>query len=268
MGLKILFFGDVVGAIGRNALASVLPGLKDRLAPDLVIANAENLSHGAGVTEKTLLELSAAGVDLFTGGNHSWNNPLGVPLFDDPAWADLLIVPTNYGDAKNGRNWIIRRVGDTDVLIANLMGRLFTHPDTRSPFTSLDLLLTQQRIRDTKVRIVDFHAEATAEKEAFGHFADGRVSAVFGTHTHVATADAKILPGGTAYITDIGRCGAEDSVIGYEKKTAIKAFLDEGSRGYDLPKTGRAELNAVLATIDAETGKTLALDRIREFVAV
>lgn len=266
--LHILFFGDVVGAIGRQALIKVLPELKSKFNPSLTIANAENLAHGAGVTEQTLVELKRAGVDVFTGGNHSWSNPLGVPVFDNPSWTDCVIVPTNYGDAKNGNSWIVRAVNKTEILIANFVGQLFSHQKTRSPFSELDNLLDQERVREVRVRIIDLHAEATAEKEAFGNYADGRVSAVFGTHTHVATADTKILANGTAYVTDLGRCGSFDSVIGFEKKTAIKRFLTGIEGGYELEKTGTAEINGVCLTVDSATGKAVTLDRIREIVAI
>ncbi len=266
--MRILFFGDVVGAIGRQALVKVLPEIKSKFNPDLTIANAENLAHGSGVTEQTLNELKRAGVDVFTGGNHSWSNPLGVPIYTDPSWTDRIIVPTNNGGAKNGNSWIVRNVNGVDVVIVNLMGQLFSAPDTRSPFTELDLILNHERVRDVRVRVIDLHAEATAEKEAFGHYADGRVSAVFGTHTHVATADAKILVSGTAYVTDIGRCGSHDSVVGFEKKAAIQRFLTGKNGGNELDKTGAVEINGICLTVDPETGKAVALDRIREIVAV
>ena len=266
--LRILFFGDVVGAIGRQALVKDLPVLNKKFNPDLTITNAENLAHGSGVTEQTLNELSRAGVDVFTGGNHSWSNPLGVPIYTNPSWTDRIIVPTNFGGAQGGNNWIVRNVNGTNVLITNLMGQLFSHSETRSPFTELDLILNNERVRDTRVRIIDLHAEATAEKEAFGHYADGRVSAVFGTHTHVATADAKILAQGTAYVTDIGRCGSYDSVVGFEKKAAIKRFLSGINGGYELEKTGTAEINGVCLTVDSATGKAVSLDQIREIVAI
>jgi metallophosphoesterase (TIGR00282 family) len=266
--MRILFFGDVVGAIGRQALIKILQELKNKFNTDLTIANAENLAHGSGVTEQTLNELKRAGVDVFTGGNHSWSNPLGTPLYTDPSWTDCIIVPTNIGGAKNGNNWIVRNVNDIDVVIVNLMGQLFSATDTRSPFTELDIILNHERVRGVRVRVIDLHAEATAEKEAFGHYADGRVSAVFGTHTHVATADAKILTNGTAYVTDVGRCGSYDSVVGFEKKAAIQRFLTGKNGGNELDKTGTVEINGVCLTVDLATGKALALDRIREIVAV
>lgn len=263
----VLFFGDVIGALGRSAIVKILPTLKKRYAPDFTIANVENLAHGVGVTAQTLNELAMAGVDAFTGGNHSWGNPLGTPLFDHADWHGRIVVPTNYGGAKNGTNAVVVEKNGVMLLLVNVIGQLFSHPDTRSPFTELDRVLAAH-IDDHLPTIVDIHAEATSEKEAFGHFADGRVSAVFGTHTHIPTADQKILPGGTAYATDVGRCGAEDSVIGFDKKSVISRFLTGNSIPYDLARTGRAEVNAILVEIDSATNHVTRIDRIREFVDV
>lgn len=268
MTITVLFFGDVVGALGRQALAKVLPDLKRRFSPDLVIANAENLAHGAGVTEQTLNELVSAGVDVFTGGSHSWSNPLGVPLFDDPAWQDRLAVPMNSGLAKGGRAAIIRDIDGKRILILSIAGQLFMEPETRSPFETLDRLLAEHADPKPDAVIVDLHAEATAEKEAFGHYADGRVAAVIGTHTHVQTSDDKILEKGMAYVTDVGRCGSYDSVIGFEKNTAVKRFLSGVHGKYDLEKTGKAEVDGVVIRLDLDTGQAVGLDRIREIVDV
>ncbi|MFA5935620.1 MAG: TIGR00282 family metallophosphoesterase [Patescibacteria group bacterium] len=265
---KVLFFGDVVGAIGRQGLVQTLPNLIKKHTPDLIIVNVENLAHGAGVTLKTLNELVSAGVDVFTGGNHSWDNPLGRPLFDDPEWKNRLIVPTNYGASKGGRNAILIEKSGAKILLANVMGRLFTHPDTSSPFEALDRILKQHETDGPNVILVDIHGEASAEKEAFGHYGDGKVAGVFGSHTHIPTADAKILPGGTAYVTDLGRCGAYDSVIGFEKKSVLKRFLGQSSENYDLPKNGACEVNGVALTLDLDTGRATHIERIREIVDV
>lgn len=264
---RILFFGDVIGSLGRRAVVEILPRLRETYGPDFVIANVENLAHGTGVTAKTLQELVNAGVHAFTGGNHSWGNPLGRPLFEDSAWRDRLIAPTNYGASQGGSNVLTIGSGEKRVAVVNIIGQLFMHPETRSPFEALDRTL--QNLTDPpKTIIVDFHAEATAEKEAFGHFADGRVSAVLGTHTHVATADAKILPGGTAYVTDVGRCGAHDSVIGFEKKSVVKRYLQQSRTPYDLPTQGQTEVNAIVLTVDLDTGRVSTLDRIREIIDI
>ena len=266
--IKILFFGDVVGKPGRLGLIKALPKLKKKYEPDLVIANAENLAHGVGMSKKTLEELAEAGVDAFTGGGHSWQNSQGTPLLDDPAWRERLVVPTNAGEAQKGRAWIMLEVKQKKVLLINLQGCLFTHPATQDPFAALDKIIEQQKGSKPHLIVVDFHAEATAEKEALGHYADGRVAAVLGTHTHVATADLKILPGGTAYVTDVGRVGAYDSVVGFEKTSAINSFLKQKDRKYTLSNTGAVEINAVCLTLDPETGLAKSLDRIREIVDI
>ncbi len=267
MSGTILFFGDVIGALGRKGLVQALPELRKRYTPDLIIANVENLAHGAGVTAKTLEELMTAGVDIFTGGNHSWDNPLGTPLFDDPAWQTRLIVPLNYGGAKNGQGQAFTTIKDAPVMVVNLMGQIFSHPETRSPFETLERLLKKYNPKPNVI-LVDLHAETTAEKEAFGHFADGKVSAVLGTHTHVPTADAKILPCGTAYVTDVGRCGAYDSVIGFEKQSVIKRFIGQTERKYELPTQGICEVNGIVIRVDLTSGHTLSLDRIHEMIEV
>lgn len=268
MIIKILFFGDVVGKPGRLGLIKALPKLKKKYQPDLTIANAENLAHGVGMTKKTLNELLEAGVDAFTGGGHSWQNPGGLPLLDDPVWRDLLIVPTNAGEAKNGRAWTVLTVKQKRILLLNIQGCLFMHPATKDPFKTLDALLEQQKGSNPHIILVDFHAEATAEKEAFGHYADGRVSAVLGTHTHVATTDLKILPGGTAYVTDVGRTGAFDSVVGFEKNSAIKSFLNQKDRKYTLPAKGLVEINAVSLSLNPSNGLTKNLDKIHEIIDI
>jgi metallophosphoesterase (TIGR00282 family) len=268
MTFNILFFGDVVGAVGRKALAACLPELRTQYASDLVVANVENLAHGAGVTAQTLQDLLAAGVDVFTGGNHSWDNPLGAPLFEDEAWNTKLVVPMNYGGAKSGQASLLIEKNSAKILIVNLMGRMFTHPDTTSPFEKLSEILATSIATEAQAILVDLHAEATGEKEAFGYFADGKVAAVLGTHTHVATADARLLPQGTAYVTDVGRCGFHQSVIGYDPKTVIPNFLAQNKQKYEIPRTGTAEVNGVAITVDLDTGRAVGLDRIRKFVDV
>jgi len=266
--LHILFFGDIVGAIGRRALIARLPELRERYQADLVIANVENLAHGAGVTTQTLNDLVTAGVDAFTGGNHSWDNPLGAPLFEKDDWKGKLVVPTNYGGAKSGTNTTLLTPRGIPVLLINLMGRVFTHPDTTSPFQELLTLLEKPPAKEARVVLVDFHAEATSEKEAMGYFADGKVTAVLGTHTHVATADARLLPGGTAYVTDVGRCGAFQSVIGFDPVSVIPNFLAQQKQKFNIPTSGTAEVNGIALTVALDTGRAVSLDRIREFVDI
>lgn len=263
----LLYFGDIVGKIGRTALLKVLPELKRRHAPDLTIANVENLTHGSGIAPKQMQELANAGVDAFTSGNHVWDNPDGLPALDDPAWTGRLVRPANMRRDAPGRGSIVYRTADgTKILILNLMGRVLSTEPIESPFLALDTLLEAHAADGADLVFVDFHAETTAEKEALGHHADGRVLAVVGSHTHVPTADAKILPGRTAYCTDVGRVGAYDSVIGFEKNSVLKRFLTDQPLPYDLPKNGRAEVNGIVIQADLGTGLAVGLDRIREFV--
>ena len=268
---KILFFGDIVGSIGRGAVAKALPELRAELKPDLIFANVENLSHGRGISAKGLLELDAAGVDAYTSGNHVWENTQGVACFDDPRWTDRLVRPANIVSGRPGRGTMVIEKDGVRVLVANLLGRLFMKDEASSPFEAIDKILRDFHSplptpHSPPLILIDLHAEATSEKEAFGHYVDGRVTAVFGTHTHVPTADQKILPGGTAYATDVGRNGAMDSVIGFEKNSAVKAFLDPSIKAYDLPKHGTVEINGMLLTADVDTGRAVSLDRIRKIV--
>ena len=271
---KLLFFGDIVGAIGRQAVVKILPKLREEFAPDFVVANVENLAHGRGITAKTLLELDAAGIDAYTSGNHVFENPVGLSCFDDARWKDRIVRPANMDPKLPGHGSIEINLpltkgelrGSVRLAIFNILGQLFVKENPSSPFLAFDRLFSEAS--DADVVLVDFHAEATSEKEAFGHFADGRATAVFGTHTHVPTADEKILPGGTAYTTDVGRNGEFDSVVGFEKNSALKVFLDSNAKSYEISTTGTAEINAVLLTVDLDTKKAVALDRIRRFVDV
>lgn len=261
---KILFFGDVIGSLGRGGVAKVMPELRAEHQPDLVIANVENLSHGRGISAKGLLELDGAGVDAYTSGNHVWENEQGTGCFEDARWKDRLVRPANIVAGRPGRGSMVIEKNGARVLVTNLLGSLFMKHEVENPFTAIDKILAE--FPDVQLRIVDFHTETTSEKEAFGHVVDGRVTGVFGTHTHVPTADQKVLSGGTGYVTDVGRNGGHDSVVGFEKNSAIKRFLDPTFKTYELPKHGKVEINAVLLTADLGTGLAVGLDRIRKIV--
>ena len=273
---KILFFGDIIGSIGRRGVISALPDLRAHYAPDCVIANVENLAHGSGITAKTLLELDAANIDAYTSGNHVWQNKSGLSCFEDPRWKERLIRPANVDPKREGRGVMVldHTTNATDgsdktstmrIVVTNFLGQLFMKEDASSPFLSFDRVYEANK--DADIFLVDIHTETTSEKEAFGHYADGRATAVFGTHTHVPTADQKILPGGTAYVTDVGRNGPLDSVNGFEKLGATKSFLD-GKRTYEIQEHGAVEINCVLLTVDLDTKKAIALDRIRKIVDI
>ncbi len=261
--IKILFFGDIVGAIGRKGVVEAMPMLREEYTPDIIIGNVENLSHGRGITAKALLELDAAGFDAYTSGNHVWQNEAGLACFSDDRWKDRLVRPANIFPHYPGRGFTPITKGDKTILLVNIAGQLFMKEEGESLFKVFDRIAKE---RPELPILVDLHAEATSEKEAFGHYVDGRAMAVLGTHTHVPTADAKLLDGGTAYISDVGRCGGYDSVVGFEKNAAIKRFLEPGERAYDPTPKGRIEVNAVFLTADLDSRKALTLDHIRKIL--
>lgn len=250
--LIVLAFGDVVGRIGRHALAATIKAYRDEFKPDLVIANAENLAHGIGVTRKTLDELTAAGVDCFTSGNHVWKKDEAIELLQDKSVP--LLRPANYPPGAAGQGDRVFTIGARRVVVANLQGRVFMNDDVDDPFRAFDALWTKYQNESLAGFIVDFHAEATSEKVAFGWYADGRASAVLGTHTHVPTADARVLPGGTAYISDIGMTGPLNSVIGVDKDIIVRRFLTQLPVKHEIPESGPAIVNAVAVELDPATG--------------
>lgn len=248
---KVLFFGDIMGKPGRKALAQVLPSLREQLQPDLVIANVENLAHGKGVTAGTLAELDNLGVDVFTSGNHVFDKgDLSKECFDK---YPNLIRPANYDDSYPGRGVFRISRNDQHYLIVNLGGRVFFEKQFRgeisNPFLALDEILQNETQKDDII-VVDFHAEATSEKVAMGWYSDGRVAAMLGTHTHVATTDAKILPKGTAYVTDVGMTGAINSVIGVKIENSLNMFLGKDRFRLEPAEDGSAMVNTLLLELD------------------
>ena len=218
--MKLLFLGDIISKIGRRALKIALPGLQETTGADLTIGNVENSAGLFGITERVIGEITSAGVEAMTGGNHIWDKREGIPLLDS---RDDLVRPANYPPGLPGRGHLVREVAGRKVCLINIQGRTFMTP-IDCPFRGVDRILEEVG-SDIKIIIVDFHAEATSEKVAMGYYLDGRVSALIGTHTHVPTADGRVLPGGTAYITDVGMVGPRDSVIGVKKKQVIDRFL-------------------------------------------
>lgn len=258
--MKVLMFGDIVGRIGRRAVTAVLPELKKKYKPDLTMANVENLAHGVGVTPSTLEEVRQAGIDFFTSGNHIWDKPEVITMVADENLP--LLRPANYPPNVPGRGAaLVAIAGNRKILIANLMGRVFMHQQFDCPFRALDSILDDYKDTARAATIIDFHAEATSEKVAFGLYADGRVSAVLGTHTHVPTADAEVLPGGTAYVSDIGMVGAKGTVIGVDKKNILKKFLTSMPAAHEMPEAGLCTVNAVCVTIDEATQKAISIER-------
>jgi metallophosphoesterase (TIGR00282 family) len=218
--VRILFIGDIVGGPGRRGLAKLLPGLRDELGPDLVIANGENAAGGVGITEGTADDIFSAGVDLITTGNHVYRHRDAYEFIDR---CERLVRPANYPKGNPGRGSAIVEAAGRSVGVLNLSGQLQLTV-ARSPFPAADAELDDLRRRGAEVLFVDFHAEVTSEKIAMGWHLDGRVAAVVGTHTHVPTADARVLPGGTAFVADVGMTAARNSVLGVEVEDALGAF--------------------------------------------
>ncbi|MGA2977276.1 MAG: TIGR00282 family metallophosphoesterase [Spirochaetia bacterium] len=265
--LKTLILGDIVGQPGCRALFIGLPDLARRLAADLVIANGENAADGFGLTPDIAERMRTSGVHVITSGNHIWQKREIYPLLQT---SDTLLRPENYPvitgpGAIPGKGHCIITVRDTAVLVINLEGRVNLSP-LRDPVQVGKAVVKQFRSR-VKAVIVDFHAEAVDEKEALGLSLDGEVSAVVGTHTHVQTADERILAGGTAYITDIGMTGPIDSVIGMKKEIAIARSLTQMPLKMEVQNSA-AEIQGVLLEIDLETGKTMKIERVRQLSSV
>lgn len=265
MELTFLIFGDVVGRIGREGLLRALPKLKKKHSPDLVLANAENLAHGKGVNPSIMKTLLEGGVDFFTSGNHIFNNQKVREIWKDPAMKDLLIRPANYPDGTAGEGQKMLRVGEKKVLVINLLCQVFMHEEVESPFKTIDRILENMG-EEPDIILVDLHGEASSERVAFGLHVDGRVTAVTGTHTHVPTADGRILEKGTAYLTDIGMTGARNSVLGVKPEGPLSRFTDDTPIPFDIPTEGPVDINAVLITADTETGKTISIEHIQQTV--
>lgn len=263
--MKIIFIGDIIGKIGRKAVAKILLEWKEKFQPDLVIANAENLAHGIGVTEIVLEEVRKAGVDFFTTGNHWHRKEEGINLFSDNNFS--IIRPANWPGNVPGVGFKIIEVGATAVAIINLLGQVFIKENINSPFFEFDKIFAEIS-KKAKIIIVDFHAEATSEKMAFAWHVDGRASAVLGTHTHVPTADARILSLGTGFISDIGMVGALDSIIGDQKEEIIANFLDQRGRRFEIPESGLVQVNAVALEINNTTGWTEKIERLDTVVEI
>jgi hypothetical protein len=254
--LRILAIGDIIGKPGRKAVKEILPGLCYEHNIDLVVGNGENAAGGLGLTLSTARELFDSGIDVITTGNHIWAQKEIIPYLDNEL---AILRPLNYPPTNPGRGYLLKN----NVLIVNLVGRVFIgHFDC--PFRAMDQLLAEFEHKSIPI-IVDFHAEATSEKVAMGKYLDGRVSAVLGTHTHVGTIDAHILPGGTAYVTDIGMVGPIDSVIGDDPNSVINRFLTQIPSRLSVGK-GKVSFDAILVEVDENTGKALDIKRIQKIV--
>jgi metallophosphoesterase (TIGR00282 family) len=255
LAVKLLFVGDVVGGTGRRALAALLPELRERHRPDFVVANGENAAGGVGITEKTARELLELGADAITLGNHAYRHREVYGYLDRE---DRVVRPANYPKGSPGRGHTLVERGGMRLAIVNLSGTLFMEA-ARSPFSEVDAVIADLRGRVDHV-VVDMHAEATSEKVAMGWHVDGRVTACVGTHTHVPTADARVLPGGTAYVTDVGMTGPRGGVIGVKREQALERFLTLTHVRFD---TSRDDpwLNAVLVEADSG-GRATSIEQL------
>lgn len=250
--MLILAIGDIVGRPGRQAVLRFLPELRQQYKLYMVIANAENAAGGFGLTSATARELFAAGIDVLTSGNHIWAQKEIAPYLEGEM---PILRPLNYPPDVPGRGYLI--IGQ--AMVVNLMGRTFMG-NLDCPFRAMDQLLSELTQKPTAI-IVDFHAEATSEKVAMGRYLDGRVSAVLGTHTHVGTIDTQLLPGGTAYVTDIGMTGPTDSIIGDDADAVIQRFLTGMPHHLSVGK-GKPVLNAIMLEVDKDSGRAINIERI------
>jgi metallophosphoesterase (TIGR00282 family) len=256
--MKVIIIGDVVGKPGRRALAATIGRLKEQHEAEFIVANVENAAEGAGVVPRVGDEILNAGVDVMTSGNHIYDKKEVIPYIESQP---RLLRPANYPPDLPGRGlWLGATASGTPVAVINVQGRVFM-PATDCPFRTADRLIAEIGHRASVV-IVDHHAEATSEKLAMGRYLDGRVSVVVGTHTHVQTADEQILPGGTAYITDLGMTGPHDSIIGVESQLVITRFI-RGMPTRFGTATEDARLSGVVVEVDERTGKAVGIERLQ-----
>ena len=257
--MKVLFIGDIVGSPGRHITERRLPELLERFGIDFVIANGENSAGGAGINRKVFEELKNIGVDCFTMGNHTWDNKELLQFIDQER---RIVRPANYSPGLPGQGCQVFSLPNGEKLaVCNLIGRIYL-PPADCPFAAVNAILAKLK-QDAAVRyiLVDFHAEATSEKMAMGWYLDGRVSAVIGTHTHIQTNDARILPRGTAYLTDVGMTGPENSILGIKPEIAIEKMKNNMPVRFEYAETS-IRMDCALLTIQEGTGK---LDKIERF---
>ncbi|KUO52249.1 MAG: metallophosphoesterase [Desulfitibacter sp. BRH_c19] len=257
--MKFLFIGDIVGKPGRSIIKNMLPQLEAEFNADMIIANAENAAGGNGLTAQVANELYNDGVDFITLGNHVWDKKDIISFIDTE---EKIVRPANYPPATPGKGYKIITKNNIKICIVNIQGRVYMQA-LECPFRTMDIILSQI-IDQTNIVIVDIHAEATSEKMALGYYLDGKVSAVLGTHTHIQTADNKILPKGTAYITDVGMTGPYESVLGIKKENIISRFLTQMPNRFEVA-TGLSQLNGVFIEVDDLSGKTVKIERLQKY---
>ncbi len=257
--MKIIFFGDIVGRPGREALKKILPAWRKKYQPDLIIANGENAAHGKGITQKSLQEILDAGIDLVTLGDHTWDQSGTADLLNNNQLP--LIRPANFPPNSAGQGYRFLEIKNKKVLVINLIGQVFMKDNYDSPFWQINQILEKEK---ADIIIVDFHAETTAEKICLGWHLDGKVTAVLGTHTHISTADARLLNKKTAYITDVGMVGVRDSSLGMNKEIAIERALTQMQQKLEIAE-GPVQVNAVYLETDRQD-KAKKIKLIQEVV--
>jgi len=262
--MNILFFGDIVGKVGRRAFAAAMPALKKKYKADVVIANLENLAHGKGLTSGTLQEVLVTGLDIGTGGNHTFSKPEAEQIYGSEP--NILVRPANYPVGIPGtgvKRFVITKYSVTIINLLGEHGMAFL--PSESPFTWIERWLKEKH-EPADATVLDFHAETTSEKVSMGWYLDGKVTAVIGTHTHVPTADVRVLPKGTGYITDVGMVGLRDSSLGLDKDIAIQRFLTGQKVQWEVPEKGLVAINAVL--LRCKNGRTTAVEKIYQEITV
>ena len=261
--LSILVIGDIVGRVGRKGIVTFLEKYKKEKKPDLIIANVENLAHGKGLTERTLDEIKDAGIDAFTSGNHIWKKKEGVDLLTTE---ERLLRPYNYAPGAPGNGYSIVKAGIYEILLINLMGRVYMNDLVDDPFRAFDSILREHKGKEFAAILIDFHAEATSEKVAFGWYVDGRATAVWGTHTHIPTADARLLLKGTGYITDVGMTGPYNSVLGVDRDIIIQGFITGRPVTHAYTEDGAAYINALELEVDPLKHVTKTINHIEAII--
>lgn len=258
MAFRILCLGDIVGRPGRLAVHQLLPGLVRQHQVDLVVANAENIAGGSGITQNLFHKIRSYGIDVVTLGDHVFKKLEIVPTLES---SERIVRPANLASSAAGRQYtVVTTNSGVNVAVFCLLGRIYMNLPADDPFATADRLLGQIP-RHVKVCVCDMHAEATSEKVAMGHWLDGRCSVIFGTHTHIPTADAHVLPGGSAFITDLGMCGPYDSILGRRKDRVMKYMTTSMPHSFDVA-TGDVKLCGALAEIDPQTGRAVSMTRI------
>lgn len=258
--IKVLFIGDIVGNVGRRAVREYLPILKQKYRPDIIIANGENAAGGKGLTQSVAQELFEAGIHGLTLGNHAWDQR---EIFDFIDQEPRIVRPANYPKGTPGKGHTVIRANGKEIVIVNIQGRTYL-PPLEDPFRLMDQLLDNEIKKKHRCVLVDFHAEATSEKIALGWYLDGRVSAILGTHTHVQTHDERILPKGTAYVTDVGMVGSSEGVLGMDKQPVLQKFLTQLPVRFTVDN-GKWHFHAVLIDIDESTGQAQKIQLIRQY---